>query len=315
MSNNQPSNDWTTEQLIAALKDSDSWIRELAVMRLRDRQDPETFEPLLRMLNDPHSGVRMNAILALGRIGNPRAFEPLLALFTQTDDINLAARALAWLGDERAVVPLIDALNDPRPVMRLSAAEALGELHDRRAVEPLIVALTDPEVSVRQYAATALGNLGDQRAVEPLLQALATTKTHTHFDLANSVIQLHDAEGIQADAFEHFFRAITNTDPARIAMVNALAQLGDRRAVEPLIEIVHTEPGDVRCYAAGALGDLGDQKAFEPLLDLLMDEDDTDGARPFAAATCRRSSPRGRPCRRRRRASSRDLRSGSSPSR
>ena len=67
-----------------------------------------------------------------------------------------------------------------RPVwsVRLHAAEALGKIGDERAVEPLIEALNDEDrllcyrqpwitsASVRRGAAVALGRLGYERAVE-----------------------------------------------------------------------------------------------------------------------------------------------------
>tara|TARA_B000000460_G_C21378590_1_gene332805 strand:+ start:406 stop:630 length:225 start_codon:yes stop_codon:yes gene_type:complete len=50
--------------------------------------------------------------------------------------------------------------------VRLHAAEALGKIGDERAVEPLIEALNDEEGHVRRGAAVALGRLGYERAVE-----------------------------------------------------------------------------------------------------------------------------------------------------
>jgi HEAT repeat protein len=85
-----------------------------------------------------------------------------------------AAEALGEIGDKRAVDPLIEALNDKKPLIRWKAAEALGEIKDKRAVDPLIEALKgeDEDWCVRKTAAEALGKIGDKRAVEPLIEAL-----------------------------------------------------------------------------------------------------------------------------------------------
>ena len=77
-----------------------------------------------------------------------------------------AAEALGKIGDERAVEPLIEALNDEDASVRRGAAVALGRLGAERAVEPLIEALNDEEGHVRRGAAVALGRLGYERAVE-----------------------------------------------------------------------------------------------------------------------------------------------------
>ena len=48
--------------------------------------------------------------------------------------------------------------------------------------------------------------------------------------------------------------------------------MGDARAVEPLIQALKDEEGDVRLIAAGALGHIGDAKAVEPLTKALKDK-------------------------------------------
>jgi len=83
------------------------------------------------------------------------------------DVLNDAAYALGEIGDERAVQPLIEALDD-------DASYALGEIDerlphlkifgDKRLVESLIKRL--PEEN--WFHAFALGLIGDERAIEPL---------------------------------------------------------------------------------------------------------------------------------------------------
>ena len=63
-------------------------------------------------------------------------------------------------------------LNEEDPSRRWKAAEALARLGDEQAVEPLIIALSDEDWRVRQKAAWALGQIGDQRAIVPLRRAL-----------------------------------------------------------------------------------------------------------------------------------------------
>jgi len=61
---------------------------------------------------------------------------------------------------------------------------------------------------------------------------------------------------------------------ARRGAAEALGQLGDVRAVEPLIAILQCgdENDDVRRVAAEALGQIGDPRAVEPLIAVLKDE-------------------------------------------
>ena len=52
----------------------------------------------------------------------------------------------------------------------------------------------------------------------------------------------------------------------------ALGELGDARAVEPLMEALKDESENVRSGAAWALEKIGDTRAVEPLMEVLKDE-------------------------------------------
>ncbi|MHA1578780.1 MAG: HEAT repeat domain-containing protein [Candidatus Freyarchaeota archaeon] len=58
----------------------------------------------------------------------------------------------------------------------------------------------------------------------------------------------------------------------RFDAARALGEMGDLRAVEPLMEAVKDENRDVRWAAARALGELKDLRAVEPLIQALKDE-------------------------------------------
>lgn len=88
-----------------------------------------------------------------------------------------AAEALGYIGDERAISPLLLLVHDRRNELREIAAEALGRIGSERAFEPLVALLADENEWVRRAAAAALGDLGDQRAVEPLSKALQDDNT------------------------------------------------------------------------------------------------------------------------------------------
>lgn len=61
----------------------------------------------------------------------------------------------------------------------------------------------------------------------------------------------------------------------RAGAARALGELGDSRAVEPLITALKDENAHVRRRATWALGELGDPRAVEPLRVALKDEDET----------------------------------------
>ncbi|MBE7468275.1 MAG: HEAT repeat domain-containing protein [Anaerolineales bacterium] len=86
-----------------------------------------------------------------------------------------AAKALGYLGDNRALEPLLTILWDENSGMQKSAAKALGYLGDNRAVEPLLAALRDESRGVRESAVDALKRLAPKMTEE--LCHMAARKT------------------------------------------------------------------------------------------------------------------------------------------
>ena len=132
----------------------------------------------------------------------------------------------AQMGDEQDLASLVEALADPDPEVRAGAAAALGALGDSAAVVPLAGALEDGDPTVVETAAAALGTLADPAAVEPLVR-----------------YSTQNAEGAKA----------------------ALVAIGEP-AVEPLVEALQLKSDVRRRVAAEALGEIGDARAVEPLL-------------------------------------------------
>jgi HEAT repeat protein len=124
-----------------------------------------------RALDDPQ---RAFIIQLLGRTQDRGVVETLIEM-TLAETLTIrsaAAESLGWIGDQRAVAPLLATMNDVDNTMREVAAEALGRLKDTRAVEPLIAALHDEDEWVRRAAAVGLGELGDRRAMDALADAM-----------------------------------------------------------------------------------------------------------------------------------------------
>jgi len=72
----------------------------------------------------------------------------------------------------------------------------------------------------------------------------------------------------------------------RLTVINAIGELGDKEAVEPLLQILVDDkesPGP-RMAAARALGGFGDARAVEPLLQILKDERENKAVRRDAAS-------------------------------
>lgn len=96
------------EELLEAIKNDSSTIREQAAKELGELHDAQTVEPLIELIHDYINKVRFEAVKALGEIADKRAVEPLIKIL-ENDFAEIrteAAIALGNIGDSRAIEPL-----------------------------------------------------------------------------------------------------------------------------------------------------------------------------------------------------------------
>ena len=145
------------EPLIYLLYDERWTVRRFAASALGKIGDKQAVESLIQALNDEEWHVRKYAADALGKIGDEKAVHSLVKALNDEDN-DVRWKAVVALGKMRtsAVEPLIEVLKNEDWNIRGRAAEALGKIGDERAVKPLIRALDDPYIYVRVKAEEAM---------------------------------------------------------------------------------------------------------------------------------------------------------------
>lgn len=250
--------------LVSKLRDTDDSRVKAAVLAI----GPPSVEPLIAMLEDGRAYARQEAALTLKELGDTRAVAALVALLTDREASvrTRAAEALDGLGwtpaddgeeidywiatqewsklGARAFEPLVQQLGDHDPDRRADAALTLGQLGDARAVPALLPILDDQELAVRKAAADALEALGWMPDSD---------ETKIAFAVAQS-----DWDGF------------TRIGPGAVAPLIGL--LDDRKSGHQI----------VRENAADALGEIGDGRAAEPLIDSLNHDDSLEVRRAAA---------------------------------
>jgi hypothetical protein len=88
----------------------------------------------------------------------------------------LAAEYLGYTGDERAVEPLLDALNDKDAGVVLQAVRALVEINEPRAIDILLNKLDHEDKEIRKEVVRSLNFFKDVRIVDKLIERLKTEK-------------------------------------------------------------------------------------------------------------------------------------------
>jgi HEAT repeat protein len=256
------------EPLIAALREDDVAVRRRATSLLGKIGDPRAVESLIALLHERDDQLRREAIRALQRIPDPRAVEPLIAALRQCSPAGLyaigeeeaLADALAAIGTP-AIEPLTTMLTHPNANIREAVVKAIGKMASAGSVEPLIALLQDPSHRVRCWAAEALGRIGDPRAIDPLITAYEIDDRRGGELLSsveNALIE------IGTPAVERLIAILKfGSDNMRYMAARALGEIGDLRAVEPLITALHDTDADAA--AAEALGEIRDTRAIRPL--------------------------------------------------
>src|SRR5258706_8013345 len=187
-------------------------------------------EALMGAIQDPNVHVRLRAVADAARVLDPEML--IDAMADQNDAVrrNAAIEVLAR-GGPRSVPTLIRALRHSDAEVVMFAAGVLGRTRDPSAVPHLIALLDHEDINIAQGAIESLARLRAAPSVEPLIEAL-------------------------------------DKDPwLRFAAVHALGEIGDARAVSPLVGLLDDD--SIAEAAIAALGHIGTVEALSPLAERL----------------------------------------------
>lgn len=227
---------------------------------------------MLALLADASPRVRLLAVRALGQCSS-QALAPVLNARSAQEE-HQAREALDQLAAE-ILEPLSQALFDPEAQIRREVAYQLcsfGKSTQKAAIPLLIQALNDPFPDVRSSAALALGMSGDARALEPLLHRLTQQEELP-------IVRRAAVEGL--DLLQERRAILPLLDivkqpqedaEVRLFAVRALMHLADHQAVEMFQRLLLDQqaPTKLRKIAADGIGALGDTRELTTLADALF---------------------------------------------
>jgi HEAT repeat protein len=277
----------TSESLPVVLElvgDSSPLVRDQALEAASALLDPavpdgRAVEPLVAALRDPHLDAGERAAIArlFGRTGAARA-APLLAGLARANGpaVRLAAiDALGTLGPAAAanpadLDPLIDALGDGDPGVRLHAAIALSEAGDAHARDAILSRLDAAEVD-RVAVLTALGGIlarvRSDDAVAQLRRELDLAAGPERDAVAEALGRAHTPAAL--DALVSLATGL-DVDDTRTAATLLAARGDDPRAAATARKLLRHADPSVRAQAAWALGTIGDASDLRTLAPLLQ---------------------------------------------
>ncbi|MBN2491437.1 MAG: HEAT repeat domain-containing protein [Planctomycetes bacterium] len=232
-------------QIGPRFQDAAPAVQAAALLAAGLARDDRFYTEAARGVGHGDAPVRQRAIEALGRIGSPRSLV-LIVSALEDPDIGVAcaaADAASRLRDARAVEPLMAALRNGPPRLRLHAASALERfqvptvdpISERpRVLEPEIVAA----MKVAEPALAAAGADADPRVAAAALRALARRGG-----------ALADAGALK--------QALQHEEPEVVeAAVEAIVPQQDEEAVQALVEQLDHGHPHVRWAAIRGLASL-----------------------------------------------------------
>lgn len=235
--------------------------RETALWALGEMEDPRAANIVIRALRDRSESVRYAAVYGSGWLSDPRAADALVAALGDEAIGDHASSQLLGM-DTAAVVPaLVKALHSRNSLLRAGAADVASAHRDPRLTAALLEALTDPVRAVRADAAYALEEAHDP-AIRPHIERLLANPPY--LDTRRECIRLLGAIGA-TDLLLTMLNAATRPDE-RKAIISALSETGDIRALEALATALDDPDSDTRYYAVSGLARMKDGRATQLLL-------------------------------------------------
>lgn len=202
----------------------------------------------------------------LRRWPDRRVFVELCLQELPATDPATRERMVSWLEEHGHVDNWIAQLRHRNAWTREKAAELLGIVRPERAIDPLLAALEDEVLDVRMRAAAALGQVGGQRAREALIAALTDQNRWSTIRITDLLSRMGPVVGTELrQAFAGMGRG------ARLAAIDLVARVSADDSGEFLRQLLADEDIDIRARSAAALGRIGHRPSIPALLRALED--------------------------------------------
>ena len=243
---------WAALDVAECSSDPDPEVRALACDTLARLGNTSVVPQLFALLDDGNSRVVHSATAAIQALGTREGRELAVAAARSPNPIvrRSALRILAYFGDNRALQPILEALNDQDARVREAALQGLPYLEDKRALDALFQASKSEDRRTRAVAMRSLGYVpkGNERVYSLLLKGLADEEPWVRYYACQSLGR--QAYGPAAHALGE--RLADAAGQVRVAAVEALSHLDSGEAHDALRRA--SASSDVEVKRAALLG-------------------------------------------------------------
>jgi HEAT repeat protein len=198
------------------------------IWRILTEMGSRVVDPLVGVLGDDNYYVRLTALTILGRIGDKRVVEPILRVFLS--DPRLQETVVGTIGrlEERGALAL--PTGDREVLLPVEVIQAFAQEPREAVLAVLNTAMENPSVKVRRFSLKVLYQLMGEAT------------------------------------FEHLLRYLGDDDPdVRRLVIRLLSKLRDKRVIEPLLDLLLKDGGQVEEAIWDALKVLTNLHEYEEL--------------------------------------------------
>ena len=189
------------DYLIKGLTDPNDYIQLNTARVLMHLKNPSTVEALIASLSNEDWDVIQYVARALAAIGDDRALEPLSKIL-YFEPIGLhAADAIATFGEKGADI-LFDGLKSENKTIRLVCTCALEKVTDKRTFHELVDMVQDPDGEVRDWAVRTLGERKEPEALPILLQLLKKPEDYWAYTVITAIAKIDSHSAIEPFIYE-----------------------------------------------------------------------------------------------------------------
>lgn len=260
--------------LLAIVADPKNRFAGSAIHMLGAMGVPEATRALIDLAEKNAAGTATDALVEeLGKIGLPaaHALASLSLGNLRMHDACRAVEVLKALDDPQTIPRLSGALKSPDTPLRVRAALALVWLRDPRTFPHLEQATHDTDEHVRTAAVDGLAALGGPRAYEALLPLAKQDTFNVQTRAIRALVDVGDPRAERALSMllrEHGDRSIV------ACAAQALGKLRATAVVPDLLEMLKIRHASLHEACVEALGNIQDPRAVDPLLRVMRDDPD-----------------------------------------
>jgi serine/threonine-protein kinase len=190
---NNVGSDAAIKDLFNSLRDKDWWVRSRAADALANIGGDNVINAVLRLIKSDDEFLRRSAVEIINKLKDDRAVKHLIVALDDTDwwVRERAADALADMNEQRALPKMLQILTkypDSSPGM----IQAIAKLGEQQTVQPLLDCLKNPEFKNKKTIVRVLEEMVDDKNIDEIQAALtivANTGDKETQSLANQTMQ------------------------------------------------------------------------------------------------------------------------------